>query len=425
MTNVEYGGYENIKIIEIDRCSGCGQKFADEILSYCKPCYSSHFRNNFVHWKSGSLRIDKLIQDSQLNANHQYELIEWIEYSNLEIIKFVAYGGFGNVYEAIWKDGPIDSWNINKSGWNRNSNKKVAIKKLRNVTSVSSEYLNEVKNNLMLNYTARCNGIYGMTRDTQNGEYVIVTEFQNDGNMRELIKKNYSILNWKLIIKMLYNICDGLSAIHDKNYHHRDFHSGNILNSIHNNTIKSVISDFGLCSPANQSSADKSLYGVLPFVAPEVLRGGEFTKSADIYGFGMLMLEIISVLAICEGERPPIPEYTPEPYATLMEHCWDPIPTNRPTTDELYGQIVKWETVICKFEHSDSQVETKIKIKEAFSHEREEKWKLQLAELAANSCPLKKSQNMLASKKLDCLKQLTAAKDVEMKTNDYSMLYTL
>ncbi|PKB97283.1 kinase-like protein, partial [Rhizophagus irregularis] len=137
----------------------------------------------------------------------------------------------------------------------------------------------------------------------------------------------------------------GLSAIHDKNYHHRDFHSGNILNSIHNNTIKSVISDFGLCSPANQSSADKSLYGVLPFVAPEVLRGGEFTKSADIYGFGMLMLEIISgkapfvdrdydlhlVLAICEGERPPIPEYTPEPYATLMEHCWDPIPTNRPT----------------------------------------------------------------------------------------------
>ncbi|CAG8692345.1 2859_t:CDS:2 [Rhizophagus irregularis] len=80
---------------------------------------------------------------------------------------------------------------------------------------------------------------------------------------------------------------------------------------------------------------------------------------------------------------------------------------------------------ICKFEHSDSQVETKIKIKEAFSHEREEKWKLQLAELAANSCPLKKSQNMLASKKLDCLKQLTAAKDVEMKTNDYSMLYTL
>ncbi|CAB4388352.1 unnamed protein product [Rhizophagus irregularis] len=300
MTNVEYGGYENIKIIEIDRCSGCGQKFADEILSYCKPCYSSHFRNNFVHWKSGSLRIDKLIQDSQLNANHQYELIEWIEYSNLEIIKFVAYDGFGNVYEAIWKDGPIDSWNINKSGWNRNSNKKVAIKKLRNVTSVSSEYLNEVKNNLMLNYTARCNGIYGMTRDPDNEEYVIVTEFQND-----------------------------------------------------------------------------------------------------------------------EGERPPIPEHTPEPYAALMKHCWDPIPTNRPTTDELYGQIVKWEKVICKFEHSDSQVATKLKIKEAFNHEREEKWKAQLAKLATNSCPLKKSQNMLASKKLDCSKQLTEVKDVEMKTNDH------
>jgi hypothetical protein len=53
-----------------------------------------------------------------------------------------------------------------------------------------------------------------------------------------------------------------------------------------------------LCCPANQSSADKTLYGVLPFVAPEVLRGGEFTKVADIHGFGMLMSEIISSEAL-------------------------------------------------------------------------------------------------------------------------------
>ena len=153
----------------------------------------------------------------------------------------------------------------------------------------------QIMNNLKFN--VYCNEIYGVTHDPQSGEYAIVIAFQNGGNLRELIKKNYSILNWSLIISNLTDIGDGLKQIHHKNYHHKDFHSGNILNKIQSddsNFIRSVISDFGLCCPANKSAEDKTLYGVLPFVAPEVLRGKEFTEAADIYNFGMLMSEIIS-----------------------------------------------------------------------------------------------------------------------------------
>src|ERR1051325_7997182 len=116
---------------------------------------------------------------------------------------------------------------------------------------------------------------------------------------------------------MLRDISGGLHQIHEKNYHHRDFHSGNILNEIYNINIDSVISDFGLCRLADQNSVDKTLYGVLPFVAPEILRGEEFTKAADIYGFGILMSEVISgevpfidrdfdlhlALDVCDGVR--------------------------------------------------------------------------------------------------------------------------
>jgi serine/threonine protein kinase len=293
----------------------------------------------------------------------------------------------------------------------------------------------------MVNYTGDCNGIYGITHDPQNREYAIVVEFQNNGSIRELVKKTHGVLNWRSIINVLYNICGGLDDVHRNNHHHRDFHSGNILNTIFDKEINAVISDFGLCRPADKSS-DNTLYGVLPFVAPEVLRGGEFTKAADIYGFGMVMSEIISgeapfvdrdydlhlALDICKGKRPLIPEYTPESYAALMKRCWDPIPTNRPTTNDLRVQIRDWDNIICKFKLNDRQLAMKLEVEKEFSQEREDRWKARLTELATNPHPPKKSQNMFTSKQLDYSKQLSQlleAKDVEMNTEEYSTLQIL
>ena len=123
-------------------------------------------------------------------------------------------------------------------------------------------FILQVKSNLKLNYSFS-NQIYGVTRDPKSKEYAIVTKFSNGGSLRDVIKKNHSILNWKTIITMLFNhIGNGLYGIHVDNYHHRDFHSGNILNDILNNYIKPNISDFGLCCPADQSSVDKTLYGL-------------------------------------------------------------------------------------------------------------------------------------------------------------------
>jgi serine/threonine protein kinase len=217
----------------------------------------------------------------------------------------------------------------------------------------------QVKINLELN-RMNCIQIYGMTYDPQSKVYAIVTEFKEDGSLRKVIKNNHSSLTWNTIIQILRDISSGLYAIHNKNYHHKDFHSGNILNAVKGKSVFSVITDFGLCCPADQSPADKTLYGVLPFVAPEVLRGEEFTKAADIYGFGMIMSEMISgeapfidrdydlhlALNICKGERPQIPEYAPEPYVTLMKRCWDPIPANRPTAVELGNQLLNWYFIV-------------------------------------------------------------------------------
>ncbi|CAI2197470.1 2573_t:CDS:1, partial [Funneliformis geosporum] len=50
-----------------------------------------------------------------------------------------------------------------------------------------------------------------------------------------------------------------------------------------------------LCKPVEyfQSSKNNDIYGVLPFVVPEVLRGQPYTLASDIYSFSIIMWELI------------------------------------------------------------------------------------------------------------------------------------
>ncbi|RGB36194.1 hypothetical protein C1646_758402 [Rhizophagus diaphanus] len=71
--------------------------------------------------------------------------------------------------------------------------------------------------------------------------------------------------------------------------HIKIFHSGNILLDF----AFSYISDLEMCQPVNGKMIE-GIYGVLPYIAPEVLRGHQYTKGADIYSFGIIMIEFIT-----------------------------------------------------------------------------------------------------------------------------------
>src|SRR6185437_11398855 len=98
-------------------------------------------------------------------------------------------------------------------------------------------------------------------------------------------------------------------------------------------------------------------YGVIPYMAPEVLRGKPYTPASDIYSFAMIMWELTSLvppfddrphdfhlsLSICKGERPEIIEGTPQCYIDLMKKCWDLDPLKRPSTSELQIIFGNWK----------------------------------------------------------------------------------
>ncbi|RIB15858.1 kinase-like domain-containing protein, partial [Gigaspora rosea] len=75
---------------------------------------------------------------------------------------------------------------------------------------------------------------------------MMVMQYAKHGSLRKLLDDRYKDLSWGHKILILYYIAGGLDAIHNANLVHKDFHSGNIVNS---NTYSSFITDFGLSRP--------------------------------------------------------------------------------------------------------------------------------------------------------------------------------
>src|SRR5688572_3643197 len=196
---------------------------------------------------------------------------------------------------------------------------------------------------------------------------MIVMYHAKNGSLK---KDLLNIIKEKWLVKLLKlkSIICGLDIIHQQKMIHCDFHHGNILNSYSNHVLS--ISDLGLCKPMEYFESEfkkNDIYGVLPFVAPEVLRGKPYTLASDIYSFSMIMWEFTSgippfndrahdfqlSLSICKGERPKIVENTPQCYVDLMKKCWNEDPLKRPNASEIQKIIHDWITIIANKENID------------------------------------------------------------------------
>ena len=200
---------------------------------------------------------------------------------------------------------------------------------------------------------------YGVTQEPITQNYALVLQFMENGSFRSYLNQNFNSLTWIQKLYIMRSISCGLHFIHSRNLMHKDLHLGNVLQSNYDITIlgtRTHISDFGFCKPADEISSNsnnRNTYGVLPYMAPEILRGKKYTKESDVYSLGIIMNEIISIvppfnnephdehlaLDICRGKRPKIREETPEFLKELIQKCWDANPENRPTSNEIRGEL--------------------------------------------------------------------------------------
>ncbi|CAB5393790.1 unnamed protein product [Rhizophagus irregularis] len=335
---------------------------------WCKQCQLKYLKEYFINCTSENEKLDYLIQEMQSKINSCFNIVfEWIPYNQFNYVKEIV---------------------LRKKCIQRVSNKKIALKSINDSQIITDKFLNEVKE-YSINKMNDILNVYGISQDPNTKNYIIVLEFAEGGSYNYWMNKNYKDFDWKNKIQTLLSIIEGLKGIHQKQKVHHDLHPGNILfltknlNSFNKKSL--FISDMGLCEDVNNTSEVK-IYGVIPYMAPEVLRNKTYTQAADIYSFGMIMYFTATgkqpfvnrahdhnlVLDICNGIRPEINEPgAPKCYIDLMRRCWDSDPSNRPSAIEIHKLIKSF----CKFYISykmggSNEVEIKNQIKEAENYRK-------------------------------------------------------
>ncbi|KAE8807321.1 putative serine/threonine-protein kinase Cx32, chloroplastic [Hordeum vulgare] len=139
-------------------------------------------------------------------------------------------------------------------------------------------------------------------------ELFLVHDFMAQGSLKDHLfafSGRRPPLSWELRLKIAIGAARGLAFLHasEKQAMYRDFKASEILLDAHYNA---KLSDFGL---AKLGSTGNSRMTVMPtrnhgYAAPEYVISGLLYAQSDVYGFGVMMLEMMSGQRARDPNRP-------------------------------------------------------------------------------------------------------------------------
>lgn len=182
----------------------------------------------------------------------------------------------------------------------------------------------------------------------------IFLEYVPGGSVQTMLN-SYGALPEPLVRSFVRQILTGLSYLHNRDIIHRDIKGANILVD-NKGTIK--ISDFGISkkleasnilSGANNNKHRPSLQGSVFWMAPEVVKQTSYTRKADIWSLGCLVVEMMTgshpfpdcsqlqaIFKIGGGKAAPtIPEHASEEAKEFLGQTFEIDHNLRPSADQL------------------------------------------------------------------------------------------
>ncbi|XP_049389586.1 cysteine-rich receptor-like protein kinase 2 [Solanum stenotomum] len=236
---------------------------------------------------------NKLIQKKRKGANDAKKLVKILhdkclnfKYSTLnkatgsfDEVNKLGQGGFGTVYKGVLADG-----------------RELAVKRLFfNNKHRVADFYNEVN---IVSSIEHKNLIRLLGCSCSGPESLLVYEFLPNQSLDHFIFDPIKgkALKWEKRFEIIIGTAEGLVYLHENTKTriiHRDIKASNILLD---SRFRANIADFGLARSFQEDKSHIStvLAGTLGYMAPEYLAHGQLTEKADVYSFGVLLLEIVT-----------------------------------------------------------------------------------------------------------------------------------
>lgn len=220
---------------------------------------------------------------------------------------------------------------------------------------------------------------------TQDGPLHVIVEYAAHGNLRDFLRTHRpssgyeqaigadlkpKTLTHKDLVSFAYQVARGMEYLASKKCIHRDLAARNVL-VVENNVMK--IADFGLARDLhNIDYYKKKSDGRLPvkWMAPEALFDRVYTTQSDVWSYGILLWEIMTLggtpypsvpieklfQLLRDGHRMEKPQGCSLEVYVIMRECWNQSPYQRPTFTELVEDLDRILTFATDQEYLDLSI---------------------------------------------------------------------
>ena len=261
-----------------------------------------------------------------------------------KIIRFVARGGMGEVYEA--EDEELHERVAVKTARFENQQTTHDIERFRREIQLARKVTHP---NVCRTFDVFRHGLH--SADTPQTQVLIVSMEWLAGETLDKRIRGGGRFSAAEALPLIEQLCAGLGAAHQVGVVHRDFKSSNVMlvrslsgtgssEKGRSETTRAVITDFGLAHALEYEGGTLTRFGDIvgtpAYMAPEQIDGGAITPATDVYALGVVIYEMLTGL---------LPFSADTPLATAMKRLNHSAPSPRMHVPDL---DLKWETVVAR-----------------------------------------------------------------------------